>query len=70
MHDYTHGGIRQVARRFKNGEIGSHIELDEAAEILEISNLFAMIAAYVFFERYGSKMDIEALSEAWDRLKA
>lgn len=66
LHDYAHGGSRQITRRISRGEIGSNISDEEAVEVLEMSNLALMIAAYVVLTRYAAEDEMAQLTEAYE----
>ena len=68
LHDYTHGGSRQITRRIRNGEIGSNTSSDEGLEMLSISNLIVMIASYVVLSKHAGEVEVEKLSGAYERV--
>jgi hypothetical protein len=49
MNDYTHSGLRQVGRRFKNNEVLHNYETDEILEVLNGTNMALLLIANLFF---------------------
>lgn len=45
LHSYVHSGILPISRRLSNSHIGNDYKEDDAVEILQYSNLMAIIAA-------------------------
>jgi len=60
MNDYTHSGIRQIGRRFKDDAVEPNYEIGEIIEVLNGINIALMLMAMVFFKSFGK---IEAASE-------
>jgi hypothetical protein len=60
MNDYTHSGIRQIGRRFKDDAVEPNYETGEVVEVLNGINIALMLMAIVFFKSFGK---IEAASK-------
>lgn len=60
MNDYTHSGIRQLNRRFKEGGINPNYDEAEIIEVLNGTNVALLIMAFFFFN--ANKMQKESLA--------
>jgi hypothetical protein len=60
MNDYTHSGILQIGRRFKDNEVDPNYGTEEIVEVLNGINLALILMALVFFKKFGK---LEAVSE-------
>ncbi|MDP2991754.1 MAG: hypothetical protein Q8N82_00150 [Deltaproteobacteria bacterium] len=53
MNDYTHSGVRQIGRRFKDNEVAPNYETAEIVEVLNGINIALMLIALLFFKAFG-----------------
>jgi hypothetical protein len=60
MNDYTHSGIRQIGRRFKDDVVEPSYETGEIIEVINGINIALMLMAMVFFKTFGK---VEAASD-------
>ena len=60
MNDYTHSGIRQIGRRFKDNQVLQNYDISEILEVLNGVNVALMLVAHLFFNLFGK---IEACEE-------
>jgi hypothetical protein len=58
MNSYTHGGLHQVTRRMKNGNIEPNYEPDEVIEVLKASGYLALLAL-LQIARLAENVDLE-----------
>lgn len=56
---YTHSGIHQICRRFKDGVVTPHFECGEIVEVLDNSSKLVIINGIMFFKSFGLEEDVK-----------
>lgn len=63
MCDYTHTGIRQISRRFKENEVLPNYDWDELIEILNNTNMALLLMALFFFNVFRRTEEISKIEQ-------
>lgn len=63
MNDYTHSGLRQIGRRFKDNEVAPNYETDEVIEVLDGINIALMLMALLSFKSFGKEEAVKKVEE-------
>lgn len=63
MNDYTHSGLRQISRRFKNNEVSPNYVTEEIIEVLDGINIALILMAIVFFKFFGKEDAVKEVEQ-------
>ncbi|HKI51610.1 MAG TPA: hypothetical protein VJ995_06020 [Geothermobacteraceae bacterium] len=63
MNDYTHSGIRQIGRRFKDNQVNQNYETGEILELLNGSNIALLLIANLFFSFFKKEYACSEVQE-------
>jgi hypothetical protein len=63
MNDYTHSGLRQIGRRFKDNEVAPNYETDEVIEVLDGINIALMLMALLFFKVFSKEEAVKKVEQ-------
>jgi hypothetical protein len=63
MNDYTHSGMRQIARRFVRDEVEPNYDVVEIKEVLDGTNVALLLMALFFFNVYKKPDEIKAVEK-------
>ena len=63
MNDYTHTGIRQISRRFKEDEVSPNYDSGELIEVLNNTNMALLLMALFFFNVFRKTKEIKEVEQ-------
>jgi hypothetical protein len=63
MNDYTHTGIRQIGRRFKNDEVLPDYDSGEIIEVLNGSNMVLLLMAHFILKVFRKTIEIKEIEK-------
>ena len=63
MNDYTHTGIRQIGRRFKNDEVLPDYDSSEIIEVLNSTNMALLLTGLFFFNVFRKTKEIKKIEK-------
>lgn len=63
MNDYTHSGMRQIARRFLKGGVEPNYDVDEIKEVLNGTNVALLFMALFFFNVYEKSDEVKVVEK-------
>jgi hypothetical protein len=68
LNSYTHGGMHQIGRRFRNGEVANNYREEELCELTTSVTTIVLLTISIFLKKYGhaeSAGQIDALMETY-----
>lgn len=63
MNDYTHTGIRQIGRRFKEDEVLPNYDSGELIEVLNRTNMVLLLMAFFFFNVFTKTKESKEIEQ-------
>jgi len=63
MNDYTHTGIRQIGRRFKEDEVLPNYDSGELIEVLNGTNMALLLMSFFFFNVFKKTKEIKEIEQ-------